>query len=159
MASINEIRQVALSDIRPYERNAKIHGQEQIDKLKESIKEFGFVNPCLIDRDYNLIAGHGRVMAAEQLGMESVPCVFIEGLTDEQRRAYILADNYLAELGTWDYALLNDELEDISIDMTQFGIHMIGNIDIDGLFEPALEKSEKEPKRIQCPHCGEWFEL
>ena len=63
MASINEIRQVALSDIRPYERNAKIHGQEQHDKLKESIKEFGFVNPCLIDRDYNLIAGHGRVMA------------------------------------------------------------------------------------------------
>ena len=158
MARINEIRQVALSDIRPYERNAKIHGQEQLDKLKESIKEFGFVNPCLIDRDYNLIAGHGRVMAAEQLGMDSVPCVFIEGLTDEQRRAYILADNYLTELGTWDYSLREMELQDISIDMSRFGMQEIGEINLDGLFEENTERREKEPKRIQCPHCGEWFE-
>ena len=127
MASINEIRQVALSDIRPYERNAKIHGQEQLDKLKESIKEFGFVNPCLIDRDYNLIAGHGRVMAAEQLGMDSVPCVFIEGLTDEQRRAYILADNKLAELAEWDTAMLASELaelEQVGFDISLTGFEL-----------------------------------
>ena len=72
MASLGEITRVRLSDIRPYEKNAKIHGREQLEKLKASIKEFGFVNPCLIDREYNLIAGHGRVMAAEELGMETV---------------------------------------------------------------------------------------
>ena len=156
MASITEIKRVKLSDIRPYERNAKIHGPEQIEKLKKSITEFGFVNPCLIDREYNLIAGHGRVMAAESLGMEDVPCVFVEGLTDEQRRAYILADNYLAELSAWDYSLREMELEDISIDMTQFGFVNASDIDIDGLFEP-VEHKEKEPAKVQCPHCGEWF--
>lgn len=89
MAKIAEVQEVSLGLIKPYENNAKIHGDYQIQKLKDSIKEFGFVNPCLIDRDYNLIAGHGRVMAAEQLGMETVPCLFIEGLTEAQRRAYI----------------------------------------------------------------------
>lgn len=148
MASINEIRQVALSDIRPYERNAKIHGQEQIDKLKESIKEFGFVNPCLIDRDYNLIAGHGRVMAAEQLGMESVPCVFIEGLTDEQRRAYILADNKLAELAEWDSAMLASELAEL--EQAGFDISLTG-------FELGETEVEDETdntyvKNIDIPH-------
>ena len=148
MASINEIRQVALSDIRPYERNAKIHGQEQIDKLKESIKEFGFVNPCLIDRDYNLIAGHGRVMAAEQLGMESVPCVFIEGLTDEQRRAYILADNKLAELAEWDTAMLASELAEL--EQVGFDVSLTG-------FELGETEVEDEPdntyvKNIDIPH-------
>lgn len=148
MASINEIRQVALSDIRPYERNAKIHGQEQLDKLKESIKEFGFVNPCLIDRDYNLIAGHGRVMAAEQLGMDSVPCVFIEGLTDEQRRAYILADNKLAELAEWDTAMLASELAEL--EQVGFDISLTG-------FELGETEVEDEPdntyvKNIDIPH-------
>lgn len=114
MASITEVTRVRLADIRPYENNAKIHGAEQIEKLKRSIQEFGFVNPCLIDRDYNLIAGHGRVMAAEALGMDSVPCVFVEGLTDEQRRAYILADNKLAELAEWDNVILAQELSELA---------------------------------------------
>ena len=129
MASITEIKRVKLSDIRPYERNAKIHGPEQIEKLKKSITEFGFVNPCLIDRDYNLIAGHGRVMAAESLGMEDVPCVFVEGLTDAQRRAYILADNKLAELAEWNNATLAEELaeltsEGFNIDFAGFEVNI-----------------------------------
>ena len=127
MGKIANVQEVTLSKLRPYEKNAKIHGSGQIEKLKASIEEFGFLTPCLIDEDYNIIAGHGRVMAAQELGMESVPCVFIEGLTDAQRRAYILADNRLGELGEWDMELVNVELEDLvdlgfDIELTGFDI-------------------------------------
>ena len=124
MAKITEVCEVTRSKLKPYERNAKIHSEEQVQKIADSINEFGFVSPCLIDRDYNIIAGHGRVMAAELLGMETVPCVFIEGLTDEQRRAYILADNRLTELGEWDMDLVNDEL--IQLDELDFDISVTG---------------------------------
>lgn len=148
MASITEITQVRIADIRPYENNAKIHGRGQIEKLKASIQEFGFVNPCLIDRDHNLIAGHGRVMAAEELGMETVPCVFVEGLTDEQRRAYILADNKLSELAEWDNVLVASELAEL--EAAGFDVSLTG-------FELGEMEVEDEPdntyvKNIDIPH-------
>ena len=111
MAKIADVHEVSLEKLRPYERNAKIHGAFQIEKLKDSIKEFGFISPCLIDANYNIIAGHGRVMAAKELGIREVPCVFIEGLTDEQIRAYILADTRLAEDAGWDDDILKAELQ------------------------------------------------
>ena len=125
MGKIADVQEVTLEKLVPYGRNAKIHGTGQIEKIKASIEEFGFLTPCLIDRDFNIIAGHGRVMAAKELGMTSVPCVFIEGLTDAQRRAYILADNRLGELGEWDMDLVYSELQDLSdmdfdIDLTGF---------------------------------------
>ena len=159
MAKIAEVQEVRLKSIRPYEKNAKIHGEDQIEKLKRSIQEFGFVNPCLIDRDYNLIAGHGRVMAAEALGMETVPCVFVEGLSEDQRRAYILADNKLAELAEWDNVLVASELADLmqgGFDITLTGFEMdagtveegvddtyVSNIDI-----PHYEPSD-DPVSVQ----------
>ena len=124
MGKIAKVQEVTLSKLRPYEKNAKIHGSGQIEKLKASIKEFGFLTPCLIDGDYNIIAGHGRVMAAQELGMDSVPCVFIEGLTEAQRRAYILADNRLGELGEWDMELVISELEDLQA--MDFDIELTG---------------------------------
>ena len=127
MAKIADVQEVSLELLKPYERNAKKHGPEQIEKLKASIDEFGFLTPCLIDADYNLIAGHGRVMAAKDLGFDSVPCVFIEGLSDEQRRAYILADNRLGELGEWDMELVFDELkelDDLGFDIELTGFEM-----------------------------------
>ena len=127
MAKIADVQEVSLELLRPYERNAKKHGPGQIEKLKASITEFGFLTPCLIDSNYNLIAGHGRVMAAKELGIGSVPCVFIEGLSDEQRRAYILADNRLGELGEWDMELVFDELkelDDLGFDIELTGFEM-----------------------------------
>ena len=124
MAKIAEVQEVSLSSLVPYERNAKIHGQEQIEKLKASIQAFGFLTPCLIDRENNIIAGHGRVMAAKELGMKTVPCVYIEGLTEEQRRAYILADNRIGELGEWDMDIVFDELtglESMAFDVSVTG--------------------------------------
>lgn len=157
MAKIAEVQEVARSVLVPYARNAKIHSDEQVQMIANSIREFGFISPCLIDRDYNIIAGHGRVMAAEFLGLETVPCVFVEGLTEDQRRAYILTDNRLTELGGWDYELRDMELENIDIDMTAFGFEETPEFDIDGLFAPAEEKPPKEEKTITCPYCGERF--
>lgn len=90
MAKIANLQEVAVNELKPYERNAKIHGKAQIEKLKASIEAFGFLTPCLIDREKNLIAGHGRIMAAKELGIKKVPCVLVEDLTEEERRAYIL---------------------------------------------------------------------
>ena len=114
MAEPIKFLQVEIEKIRPYENNAKVHSQDQIDRIAKSIQEFGFVSPCLIDKENNLIAGHGRLMAAQQIGMQKVPCVFVEGLTEVQKKAYILADNKLAEFSTWDADLLNQELQNIS---------------------------------------------
>ena len=117
--------EVNISELVPYERNAKQHSPEQVRKIADSIREFGFLSPILIDGAGNIIAGHGRVKAARLLGMESVPAVYIEGLTEAQRRAYILADNRLTELGGWDLSLVDEELQelaamDFDIDLTGF---------------------------------------
>ena len=110
MGKVTEIREVEISELKPYENNAKCHGEKQIELICKSIKEFGFISPCLIDRDLNIIAGHGRIAAAKKLKMKTVPCLFVEGLTEEQRKAYILADNKLTELGDWDEVIVENEL-------------------------------------------------
>ena len=146
MGKIAEVQEVTLTSLVPYERNAKIHGTDQIEKLKASIQEFGFLTPCLIDRDYNIIAGHGRVMAARELGMETVPCVFIEGLTDTQRRAYILADNRLGELGEWDMDAVNVEL--LELDEMDFDVSLTGFELFDEPDEPEIVEDET-PEEVE----------
>lgn len=147
MGKIAKVQEVTLSELRPYEKNAKIHGTGQIEKLKASIEEFGFLTPCLIDEEYNLIAGHGRVMAAKELGMETVPCVFVEGLTEAQRRAYILADNRLGELGEWDMELVMSELEelkDMDFDIELTGFEMPD--DEPEIIEDEIPDKPQEPR-------------
>lgn len=137
MGSIEKIEEIDVQKLIPYANNAKIHGKQQLEKLKSSIEEFGFLTPCLIDNDFNIIAGHGRVMAAKSLKLEKVPCVFIEGLTEQQRRAYILADNRLGELGEWNMDLVCSELEvlkdeNFDIELTGFDLDQDEiNIEID----------------------------
>lgn len=87
---------VPISKLVPYINNARTHSPEQIMKLRSSLREFGFINPVIIDKDYGIIAGHGRVMAAKEEGIEEVPCVFVDYLTEAQKKAYILADNRMA---------------------------------------------------------------
>lgn len=136
MAKIAEMQEVSLDLLRPYEKNAKVHGEKQLEQLANSIKEFGFLSPCLVERGtYNLIAGHGRVEAARRLGMETVPCVFVEDISEEQRRAYILADNRLTELGGWDYETVDAELKELY--EAGFDISLTG-------FELDLDKVETD---------------
>lgn len=143
MGKIEKIESVEVGLLVPYANNAKIHGKNQLEMLKKSIQEFGFLTPCLIDKDYNLIAGHGRVMAAKALGMKEIPCVYVEGLSEEQRRAYILADNRLGELGEWDMDLVFEELS--SLNDMDFDVSLTG-FDFDGMnsSEPEAEEDDFE---------------
>ncbi|MDE6834801.1 MAG: ParB/Srx family N-terminal domain-containing protein, partial [Ruminococcus sp.] len=97
----------------PYINNARTHNKEQIAKLRSSLREFGFINPIIIDKNFNVIAGHGRLSAAKEEGMEEVPCVFVEHFTEAQKKAYILADNRMALDAGWDDELLSIEMEEL----------------------------------------------
>jgi len=119
-----KLEQVEIGRLIPYVNNARRHSPEQVNQLRASLREFGFVNPILIDGDFNVIAGHGRLMAAQAEGYDKVPCVFVEHLTETQKRAYILADNRLAEMASWDEELLKlelDALKDLDFDISLTG--------------------------------------
>ncbi len=108
-----EMQLISIDKLVPYVNNARTHSAEQIIKLRSSLREFGFVNPIIIDRDFNVIAGHGRLMAAKEEGINEVPCVFADFLTDAQKKAYILADNRMAMDAGWAEELLKVEMEEL----------------------------------------------
>ena len=103
-----------IKDLIPYANNSRTHSDEQINQIASSIKEFGFTNPVLIDEHGGIVAGHGRVMAANKLGIDKVPCIELNGLTDAQKKAYVIADNKLAELSEWDLESLKIEIDDLA---------------------------------------------
>lgn len=111
-----KLEQVPIDKLVPYARNARTHSKEQIAQLRSSLREFGFVSPAVIDSDYNILVGHGRIAAAREEGYQTVPCVFAENLTEAQKRAYILADNQLALNAGWDEDMLSVELSDLQAD-------------------------------------------
>ena len=111
MNMTSEMERVPVAKLIPYVNNARTHSPEQIKKLRASLREFGFVNPVIIDREYNVIAGHGRIMAAKEEGITEVPCVYADHLTEAQKKAYILADNRMALDAGWDEEMLRVEIE------------------------------------------------
>jgi len=137
----------------PYIRNSRTHSDTQVAQIAASVREFGWTNPILIDGENGIIAGHGRVLAARKLGMDEVPCIELAGLTDTQRRAYIIADNKLALNGGWDDELL--ALEIAELDAVGFDVGLLGFEDsellslsqqVDVLDEmPPLPDGEREP--------------
>lgn len=153
-----QIKELAITELHEYENNPR-NNDGAVDAVAASIEEFGFKVPIIIDSDNTIVAGHTRLKAAKKLGYDVVPCIVADDLTPEQIKAFRIADNKTGELAGWDFAKLEEELSGISeqFDMTAFGFAAEDDIDIDGLFEETEEK-EKEPKKIQCPHCGEWFE-
>lgn len=122
--TITEMQLVQTAKLVPYVNNARTHSTEQIMKLRSSIREFGFLNPVIIDREYNLVAGHGRIMAAKEEGIDAVPCVFVDNLTEAQKKAYILADNRMAMDAGWDEELLRIEIE--ALQAEAFDISLTG---------------------------------
>lgn len=124
MHTTERFEKVPIEKLVPYVRNARTHSQEQILQLRASLREFGFVNPVIVDKDYNIIAGHGRILAAKEEGITEVPCVFAEHLTKAQKRAYILADNRLALNAGWDAEMLSVELADLQA--TEFDVSLLG---------------------------------
>jgi len=113
-----------VSALAPYARNSRTHSKEQIDQIAKSIEEFGWTNPVIVDEDNTIIAGHGRVKAAEQLGMDEVPCIQLSDLTDAQKKAYIMADNKLALNAGWDAELLKLELH--ALDTMGYDLSLVG---------------------------------
>ena len=107
----SELQLIPIEKLVPYANNARTHSPEQIKKLRSSLREFGFINPVIIDRDYGVIAGHGRILAAQAEGLEKVPCVFADHLTEAQKKAYIIADNRMAMDAGWDEEMLRVEIE------------------------------------------------
>ena len=160
-----EVVKVPIEELVPYSGNAKLHPLTQIDQIAASIQEFGFNSPLLAwhndDGEPVIVAGHGRLMAAESLGMKELPVVFLDHMDDEQRRAYTLVDNQLTMNSGFDMTLLSNELDMITdIDMSQFDFIIdeptgddFGEFD-DEEFE---ELPQDEKPTHQCPNCGfEW---
>ncbi len=128
-----EMQLIPLGKLVPYVNNARTHSPEQLAKLRSSLREFGFINPVIIDRDFNVIAGHGRIAAAKEEGITEVPCVFVDYLTEAQKKAYILADNRMALDAGWDEELLRIEIEslqgaDFDVSLTGFGEDEIADL-------------------------------
>ena len=124
MSVARQMQLVPLSKLVPYVNNARTHSPEQITKLRSSLREFGFINPVIIDSDYGIIAGHGRVLAAKEEGIEEVPCVLVDYLTEAQKKAYILADNRFVQDAGWDEELLRIEIE--SLQGADFDVSLTG---------------------------------
>lgn len=124
MKMTERMESVDIDKLVGYARNARTHSKEQILQLRSSLREFGFVTPCLIDSDYNIIAGHGRVLAAKAEGLTEIPCVFVEHLTEAQKRAYIIADNRLALSAGWDAEMLAVEIAELQA--ADFDLSLLG---------------------------------
>lgn len=124
LAAVDQIQQVPTDSLTPYANNPRTHSAPQLDRLVQSLKEFGFTNPLLVGDDMQIVAGHGRLMAAQALGLETVPVIKLSHLTEDQKRAYVIADNQLALNSGWDDDLLQSELKalgDVGFDLTVLG--------------------------------------
>lgn len=147
-----------INEVIPYENNPR-KNESAVDYVANSIKEFGFKVPIIIDKNNVVVTGHTRLKAAEKLGLKEVPVILADDLTEEQIKAFRLADNKVSEFAGWDFDLLNMELEDLDMNMADFGFNNISEVNVDDFFEikPETEK-EKKPEMITCPYCGEQFE-
>ena len=143
---VKDLPTVRIDDLIPYANNAKIHGPDQIEQLRRSLRQFGFVSPVLIDEDKNLIAGHGRVEAARAEGMAEVPYVTVHDLTEAQRRAYIIADNRLTETGVWDTERLKLEMQELQA--LEFDTELTGftMAEVETIHVSAHERTKPEPE-------------
>ena len=156
-----------IAELIPYNRNARQHSLAQIICLMESIKQFGFTNPILIHSSGRIIAGHGRMEAAKQLGVKEVPCIVLHSMTDAQVKAYTIADNQLPAMATWDYDVLAaeiDELREEGFDMSTLGFTQEELDEMIGSPDELPEIPDEKPKKPDsdttiCPKCHHEFVL
>ncbi len=130
-----KVEYVTTSELIPYARNSRTHTEEQVAQIASSIREFGFTNPVLIDKENSIIAGHGRVSAAHLLKMKSLPCIRLEHLTETQRKAYVIADNKIAENSGWDWQGLTNVLQELKIENFDLAITGFEDWELDPLFK------------------------
>jgi ParB family transcriptional regulator, chromosome partitioning protein len=159
-----KIQYLSIDELVPYATNPRTHSEEQISQIAASIREFGFTNPILIDANQGVIAGHGRLAAAKELGLETIPCIDLSHLSDEQKRAYIIADNKLALNGGWNDELLRLELTDLkelgaNLELTGFDAMELADIMMgkDVEFKEYDESAADDVQLLTCPKCGHTF--
>lgn len=165
----DKVERRKVADLVPYARNARTHSDEQVGQIAASIKEWGWTVPVLVDEGGGIIAGHGRILAAQKLGLADVPCMVAEGWSEAQKRAYVIADNKLTINSAWDMDLLKMEMQDIDemgfdLSLTGFGVEEMAGMFDEPNFEPGTEDDqgkldELAPKMVNCPHCGQDFDL
>lgn len=148
-----KIEYVNIEDIIPYENNPR-HNDNAVDYVANSIKEFGFKVPIIIDKENVVVAGHTRLKASEKLGLKKVPCIYADDLTDDQIKAFRIADNKVSEFSTWDLNKLDLELEEIELDMSNFGVLEADEIEWDNV-ENLSDDTYDEPTHnmLECPKC------
>ena len=162
-----KIETIKLADILAYKNNPKLHNRAQVTKIRESIREFGFINPVLLDENLEIIAGHGRVAAAQDAGMTEVPAIILSHLTDVQKRAYRIADNKLTKLGKWSIELLNLEFSELSNLDLDFNLEITGfetaEIDLildgDGASDPKTDSIPALTDEDRRCHRGDIWKL
>ena len=156
-----------VSELVPYARNSRTHSAEQVDQIAASINEWGWTVPVLIDPQGELIAGHGRILAAQKLGITDVPCMVADGWTDAQKKAYIITDNKLALNAGWDDELLKVELKDLDdlnfdLTLTGFDVGEMAALFDETPYDPESSAQEINPDEYdmecQCPKCGFEFD-
>ncbi len=165
MKTTTDFKLVSVNKLVPYVNNARTHSPEQINKLRSSLREFGFINPIIIDKDYGVIAGHGRLLAAKEEGMTEVPCVFADHLTEAQKKAYIIADNRMALDAGWDEELLRVEIEALQADAFDLALTGFDEKELSKLFDDGNETEddgfnvEEELKRPVFSKAGDVWTL
>ncbi len=149
---LNEYKLTPIELLTPYANNARTHSDEQVSQIAQSITEFGFTNPVLIDKQGGIIAGHGRLLAAIELGLSEVPTITLTGLSELQKRAYVLADNKIAENAGWNDALLKVELD--ALELSGFDIDFLGFSLDDVVIDDLNDDNSDNDKPIKrCPNC------
>ena len=144
MKTTSEMQLVPIGKLVPYVNNARTHSPEQINKLRSSFREFGFINPVIIDRDFGVIAGHGRILAAKKEGITEVPCVFADHLTEAQKKAYIIADNRMAMDAGWDEELLRVEIEALQAEAFDLSLTGFDEKELSDLFQDDADVQEDD---------------
>jgi len=152
-----KIEEMKVGELIPYENNPR-KNDAAVDAVAASIREFGFKVPIIVDKDNVIVAGHTRLKGAKKLGLQTVPVIRADDLTEEQVKAFRLADNKTGEIAEWDFEKLREEMAGIQgVDLLQFGFDDEGPVNMDDYFGEAQPR-EKEPKTYTCPYCGESFE-
>lgn len=144
MKTTSEMQLVPITKLVPYVNNARTHSPEQINKLRSSLREFGFINPVIIDRDFGVIAGHGRILAAKEEGITEIPCVFADHLTEAQKKAYIIADNRMAMDAGWDEELLRVEIEALQAEAFDLSLTGFDEKELSDLFKDDTDVQEDD---------------
>ena len=159
----DKVERIDIETLIPYARNSRTHSDEQITQIAASIKEWGFTNPILVDTDNEIIAGHGRLLAAKKLNLKEVPCILADGWTEAQKKAYVIADNKLALNADWDSQMLAlelTELDDVKFDLNLIGfsVEELSDIFETDSFKDIPDDFQEFDEEIKtdktCPKCG-----